>query len=59
MPFQLHDPKSRSKLTIDFDSNTGWLIRGLCVIGFAVALYVAIASSEPGFSEFASMSAFP
>jgi hypothetical protein len=45
--------------TADADSTTGWFPGGICVVGFAVALYFAAASGAPGFSDFASMSAFP
>ena len=43
----------------DADSTTGWLVGGICVIGFLIALYFAAASGAPGFSDFASMSVFP
>jgi len=51
--------RTRPRQAADADSTTGWLLGGICVIGFAVALYIAAASEAPGFSDFASMSAFP
>jgi hypothetical protein len=59
MQQQLQILKRHPRQTTDADSTTGWLLGGLCVIGFAVALYIAAASGAPGFSDFASMSVFP
>jgi hypothetical protein len=59
MPHQFHVPKTSLHQNANIDLNTGWLIGILSVTGFAVALYVAIASGAPSYSEFASMSAFP
>ena len=59
MQQQLQILKTHSRQTADADSTTDWLLGGVCVIGFAVALYIAAASGAPGFSDFASMSVFP
>jgi hypothetical protein len=59
MQQQLQILKTHLRQTADADSTTAWLLGGICVIGFTVALYIASASGAPGFSDFASMSVFP
>jgi len=59
MQQQLQILKTHPRRTADADATAGWLLGAICVIGFAVALYIAAASGAPGFSDFASMSAFP
>jgi hypothetical protein len=59
MQQQLQILKAYPRQAADADSTTIWLLGAICVIGFAVALYIAVASGAPGFSDFASMSVFP
>jgi hypothetical protein len=59
MQQQLRITKPLSERNIHTGSITGWLVGALCVVVFSVTLYVAMVPGAPGFSEFASMSAFP
>ncbi len=59
MQQQLQILKAHPGRTADADATAGWPLGAICVIGFAVALYIAAASGAPGFSDFASMSVFP